>query len=87
MSGSTRCRKIIRTCSLAGGAGAVRCQPTRERRKLVKDFLLNQRFRCDVYVKGLAAYDPPRNRSTAMGNGGRVDKAAGKTSSTAQNTT
>lgn len=29
-------------------------QPTRERKQLVKDFLLNQRFRCDVYVKGLS---------------------------------
>jgi len=41
-------------------------QPTRERRQLVKDFLLNQRFRCDVYVKGLAALTP-RNRSTGYG--------------------
>ena len=37
-------------------------QPTRERKELVKDFLLNQRFRCDVYVKGLAAMSPADSR-------------------------
>jgi SAM-dependent methyltransferase len=37
-------------------------QPTRERQQLVKDFLLNQRFRCDVYVKGLSTLTPADSR-------------------------
>ncbi len=37
-------------------------QPTRERKQLIKDFLLNQRFRCDVYVKGLSPMSPAESR-------------------------
>ena len=34
------------------GQALVDAQPTRDRKQLVQDFLINQQFRCDVYVKG-----------------------------------
>jgi SAM-dependent methyltransferase len=38
-------------------------QPTKERRQLVQDFLINQRFRRDVYVKGLSTMSAAESRN------------------------
>jgi SAM-dependent methyltransferase len=37
-------------------------QPTKERKQLVQDFLINQRFRRDVYVKGLSTLSAGETR-------------------------
>ncbi|HVR68682.1 MAG TPA: class I SAM-dependent methyltransferase [Verrucomicrobiae bacterium] len=38
-------------------------QPTKERKQLVQDFLINQRFRRDVYVKGLSTMSAAESRN------------------------